>query len=117
MILDSAFLVDFEREARSSNADPATRFTKQHADEPLMIIEWNNFNQLLRFHHAFGLANGGWDDKSLVLFVLYVIPRETWGKIVAILVRVFEAAGGGFLGEVGGGFAHAFDSLHFFGEG
>ena len=37
MILDSTFLVDFEREARRSNTGPATRFLEQHADEPLMI--------------------------------------------------------------------------------
>ena len=37
MILDSTFLVDFEREARRSNAGPATRFLEHHADEPLMI--------------------------------------------------------------------------------
>jgi tRNA(fMet)-specific endonuclease VapC len=37
MILDSTFLVDFEREARRSEIGPATRFLEQHADEPLMI--------------------------------------------------------------------------------
>ena len=37
MVLDTTFLVDFEREARRSNTGPATRFLEQHADEPLMI--------------------------------------------------------------------------------
>lgn len=37
MILDSTFLVDFEREARKSSAGSATRFLEHHADEPLMI--------------------------------------------------------------------------------
>jgi tRNA(fMet)-specific endonuclease VapC len=37
MILDSTFLVDFEREARASSDGPATHFLEQHADEPLMI--------------------------------------------------------------------------------
>ena len=37
MILDSTFLVDFEREARKSMVGPATRFLEQHANEPLMI--------------------------------------------------------------------------------
>lgn len=37
MILDSTFLVDFEREARRPDIGPATRFLEQHADQPLMI--------------------------------------------------------------------------------
>jgi len=37
MILDSTFLIDFEREAKRSEIGPATRFLERHADEPLMI--------------------------------------------------------------------------------
>jgi len=37
MILDSTFLVDFEREARRSTIGPATRFLEHHADDPLMV--------------------------------------------------------------------------------
>ncbi len=37
MILDSTFLVDFEREARKSRTGPATRFLEQHANDLLMI--------------------------------------------------------------------------------
>jgi predicted nucleic acid-binding protein len=37
MILDSTFLIDFEREARRSENGPATRFLAKHVDDPLMI--------------------------------------------------------------------------------
>ena len=37
MILDSTFLVDYEREVRRSDSGPATRFLERHANEPLMI--------------------------------------------------------------------------------
>ena len=37
MILDSTFLIDFEREARRSSTGPATRFIEQHANELMMI--------------------------------------------------------------------------------
>jgi len=37
MILDSTFLVDFEREARRSEIGLATRFLERHPDSPLMI--------------------------------------------------------------------------------
>lgn len=37
MILDSTFLVDFERESRKQINGPATRFIEEHQDETLMI--------------------------------------------------------------------------------
>ncbi|HMP75690.1 MAG TPA: type II toxin-antitoxin system VapC family toxin [Kiritimatiellia bacterium] len=37
MILDSTFLVDFERELRRGDSGPATAFLEQHADAPLSI--------------------------------------------------------------------------------
>ena len=37
MILDSTFLVDFEREVRRREHGPASRFLESNADEPLMI--------------------------------------------------------------------------------
>lgn len=37
MILDSTFLVDFEREMRRGKEGPATRFLQSNPDEPLMI--------------------------------------------------------------------------------
>lgn len=37
MILDSTFLVDFERESRKQINGPATRFIEAHQDEALMI--------------------------------------------------------------------------------
>ncbi len=37
MILDSTFLVDFERELRQGATGPATRYLEAHADLPLAI--------------------------------------------------------------------------------
>lgn len=89
MILDSTFLVDFEREARRSDIGPATRFLEHHADDPLMIT-FTIVGEL-----AAGMTLGGdrsrWEDFIRPFNLLACTPDVAWE--FGFIYRELKAAG------------------------